>query len=68
MPEIKLKPCPFCGGEAVLFADDGVRVMCAECSASTRIERDTITMFDISGNAVKTVIRVWNERVDANDP
>ena len=62
MPEIKLKPCPFCGGEAVLFADDGVRVMCTECSARTRTERNTITIFAISGNAVKTVIRVWNER------
>lgn len=44
----KLKPCPFCGGEAKLFEDKDYQiysVTCTECDAGTNaygIEQDAI--------------------------
>lgn len=38
---IELKSCPFCGGEARLFVNDGVRVLCNKCHASSEILADS---------------------------
>ena len=57
----ELKPCPFCGGEARLFVNGGVRVICSKCYASTRIMSDEI---EYDSNAVETVIEAWNRRAD----
>lgn len=35
--QVILKPCPFCGGKAVVHVNDGVRVVCTECGAKTKI-------------------------------
>ena len=36
MSEIKLKPCPFCGGEAEMFGNESVVfVRCKECTCIT---------------------------------
>lgn len=32
----ELKKCPFCGGNAVVHIDDGVRVVCRECGATSK--------------------------------
>ncbi len=62
MPE--LKPCPFCGGKAILFVSDGVRVLCTNCYATTKILRDRIDGVKVSGNAAESVIEAWNNRAN----
>ena len=62
----KLKPCPFCGGEAHLFVNDGIRVICPKCGATTKCLIDTMTANGVSGNATKAVIEAWNRRVEEN--
>ena len=37
MSEIKLKPCPFCGGEPMMVVrGDGCWVRCLQCGTETR--------------------------------
>lgn len=60
----ELKPCPFCGGKAHLFVNDGVRVLCPSCEASSKIRVDSLIGMKVSGNATKAVIEAWNRRVD----
>jgi len=62
MPE--LRPCPFCGGKAVLFANDSIRVLCPDCGASSKILSDAIYGFGVSGNATASVIEAWNRRAN----
>ena len=57
---IELKPCPFCGGEAILFADtfdDGkifvVNAHCDSCGATGNDFHDE-----------KQAIEAWNRRVE----
>lgn len=57
-----LKPCPFCGGKAYLFVNDGVRVICPKCGATTKCLVDAMTSKGVSGNATKAVIEAWNRR------
>lgn len=59
---IDLKPCPFCGHKADLFVNDGVRVICAKCRASSKILRDVMNADGVSGCSVKSVIEAWNRR------
>lgn len=59
-----LKPCPFCGGEARLFVNDGVRVICSQCYVGTMIKTDII---EYDSSAVEDVIEEWNRRVDNGD-
>lgn len=62
--ETKLKPCPFCGGEAVLMVlDNGVSVKCWECRVSTVSKMDS-TLLGKPTNAIKYVIEKWNRRVN----
>jgi hypothetical protein len=39
MDEIKLKPCPFCGGEAQIkdthvYMDEAIKIYCSRCACS----------------------------------
>lgn len=61
----ELKRCPFCGGEAFLFVDDGVCVYCSNCGARTKTLADSIGSHGKPvGNATKRVIDLWNKRWD----
>lgn len=60
-----LKPCPFCGSEAVLYADmNGIRVLCPTCMASSRKMSDCMIGDGKTTNAAKKVINAWNRRAD----
>lgn len=63
MKETELKPCPFCGGEAVIHVDNGVRVICRECGAMTKCLVDSYSQGKPQGSAIKAVVTVWNRRV-----
>lgn len=62
--DINLKPCPFCGGEAVLFVDDGVRVICLKCQAQTSTLVDRLYNNSIGKGSIMTVVNAWNRRAD----
>ncbi len=55
MSEIKLKQCPFCGGDTYFATDDGVkfRTVCCDCGITTKLYYD-----------VKRAAEIWNRRVD----
>ena len=66
-----LKPCPFCGGKAVLFVENGVQVMCLSCGVRTSPTADKIYQKGVSQertatSSVDKVIEEWNRRVDTN--
>lgn len=62
MSDIELKPCPFCGGEAVVHVNDGVRVICRECGASSKGLVDGYSQGRPNGSAIKAVVTAWNTR------
>lgn len=61
----ELKPCPFCGGEAVVHVNDGVKVICRKCGASSKCLVDVYSQGRPNGGAIKSVVKAWNRR--AND-
>lgn len=61
MPAIKLKPCPFCGGEAVLHVENGAYIICKDCLVRTPVKKD----FGGSlGDSANKLMELWNERVE----
>lgn len=58
----ELKPCPFCGGNAVIHVNDGVRVICQECNAMSKVLIDGYSQGAPTGSAVKSVVKAWNRR------
>lgn len=74
---VKLKPCPFCGGEAELkklgvICDEGYAVVCKKCKARTKltfIEKPgkDVELDSFSRIAKEKLIRQWNVRAgDSN--
>jgi Lar family restriction alleviation protein len=60
----QLKPCPFCGGEAVTMVEDGVRVICLNCGCQTKSLMDIIFGGEKQGDAVQRSVDTWNQRVN----
>lgn len=58
--EVKLKPCPFCGGEAELNNTFSVAsVRCTFCGAATRL----IVRYPIGEqNHIEKAVNGWNRR------
>ena len=66
MTEIKLKPCPFCGGKAEkvekhdnLTFKTLIYIRCTDCYAATHIYDKFSEWFD-----EKYMIECWNRRVE----
>lgn len=60
---MNIKPCPFCGGEGILFTGVScncsyAKVYCDMCKAGTK------EVFDKShtGTFVETAVEMWNKR------
>lgn len=63
-----LKSCPFCGGKAALFVENGVQVVCLSCGVRTsskadRIYQKGVSQEKIATDSVDSVIEEWNRRV-----
>ena len=67
MPNIKLKPCPFCGGNAIMGTKTfdvfnvGAYVFCSECGARTAIHNSRSGLYRESE---KLAADTWNKRID----
>lgn len=53
MGEVKLKPCPFCGGEAATVFNSGGWIYCKDCDGQTGYYRTP-----------EEAIEAWNGRVN----
>ena len=62
MNEIELKPCPFCGSKAVIHIENGIRVICTECGATSKCLVDGYSQGRPTGGALKAVVEAWNRR------
>ena len=57
--DVELKPCPFCGNEAIFencIAESFIR--CKECPCSMAVEHQS----DSDHHAINAVRRAWNKR------
>ena len=63
MSDYKLKPCPFCGGEAHIIIksfdifNHGAQIVCKECGARTQLIEPSCDY-----NAKEKCVRLWNKR------
>ena len=57
----ELKPCPFCGGEAVIRVNMGNEYICPIHEKTCVIKPDTWLQADLP---IKKQIKAWNRRVN----
>ena len=64
MNDTKLKPCPFCGGEAELrYADNYYWVECKKCR--TRSDEECVESFDRGHQkTIDVLAEMWNRRTE----
>ena len=57
----ELKPCPFCGGEATIYKENGeVSIACSNCQCGTAF----LTGASPIGKKIEVATRDWNRRVE----
>lgn len=74
MDKIKLKPCPFCGGEAfshIAFESSGFLSLIVKCS-QCRISKESVVKlndadFNKMNMAMQNAADNWNKRMDGVD-
>jgi len=59
---IDLMACPHCGGEAGIFANGGVAVVCKKCHCQTRLEYDMCYADFSKHPVIDKLIKTWNRR------
>lgn len=69
----EIKPCPHCGGEAIMYANYSKRTssymifikcgICGSCGKTTAQKEDP-EIDDWQSNACKRALSAWNMRVD----
>lgn len=65
--ELKLKPCPFCGGKGrVRKFENGYRIVCAECGASSHYAYIK-PWHDSKFVAQRQAAKAWNNRVKVKE-
>lgn len=67
MSDIKLKPCPFCGGKAefiecTIALKNAIAVRCTKCNVKTESRPESVTYC-----ARDYVISDWNKRSGSED-
>lgn len=61
--DMKLKSCPFCGGDARLFVNDGVEVQCTKCGIHTETLIDMPSRCGSKGShAIEMVIEKMEQQ------
>lgn len=69
MPEIKLKPCPFCGGEAIIMRLESLETGFVSYYIS---HREFNCAYEIkqqsASQTMQEAANKWNRRADTNDP
>ena len=59
---LELLPYPFCGGEAKVMANDGVRIICTSCYCQTMVRTDGCIVDCKKNNALERAVKSWNRR------
>lgn len=74
MDKIKLKPCPFCGGEAfshIAFESSGFLSLVVKCSQCHISKKSVVKLSDADFNkmnmAMQNAADNWNKRADGVD-
>ena len=62
----KLKPCPFCGGTAKVFAYEGggICIKCLNCYCQTQAMSDYCIADAEKYSAYEKITEAWNRRAD----
>jgi hypothetical protein len=65
---IELRPCPFCGGEAILVKNDfACSVRCTKCGAETRDAETCMGLYTTYYAIINEAAELWNKRAGESE-